>query len=137
MRKNSKKLPKLFHDSFAEKFFKQKLPECPFKLDVHAKHVCKNLSQISSIFCYLRRYICQKTLLMLYYSLVNSHILNEILVWGSTNQTIQYCSNCKSFKMNLYVEQVFSTKSIFCSKLERPAFLQEFWIQGVSFVFLI
>ena len=29
-RKNSKKLPKLFHLGFAEKNFKQKRPECPF-----------------------------------------------------------------------------------------------------------
>ena len=31
LRKNSKKLPKLFHNGFAEKIFKQKRPECPFK----------------------------------------------------------------------------------------------------------
>ena len=31
VRKNSKKLPKLFHQSFTVKFFKQKRPECPFK----------------------------------------------------------------------------------------------------------
>ena len=31
VRKNSKKLPKLFHYGFAENFFKQKRPECPFK----------------------------------------------------------------------------------------------------------
>ena len=30
-RKNSKKLPKLFHFGFAKKFLKQKRPECPFK----------------------------------------------------------------------------------------------------------
>ena len=49
------------------------------KFDVHIKHVCKKLSQICGIFCYLRHYICKKTLLMLYYSLVNSHILYGIL----------------------------------------------------------
>ena len=43
------------------------------KFDVHVKRVCKKLSQLCGIFCYLRHYICQKTLLMLYYSLVNSH----------------------------------------------------------------
>ena len=32
VRKNSKKLPNLFPYGFAEKFFKQKRPECPFKL---------------------------------------------------------------------------------------------------------
>ena len=32
VRKNSKKLPKLFHYGFAAKFFKQKRPECPFKV---------------------------------------------------------------------------------------------------------
>ena len=37
---------------------------------------------------HLRQYICQKTLLMLYYRLVNSHILYGILVWGSTNHSI-------------------------------------------------
>ena len=58
------------------------------KFDVHAKHVCKKLSQICGIFCNLRHYICKKTLLMLYYSLVNSHILYGILVWGSTNHSI-------------------------------------------------
>ena len=31
VRKNSKKLPKLFDYGFAEKFFIQKRPECPFK----------------------------------------------------------------------------------------------------------
>ena len=31
VRRNSKKLPKLFHYGFAEKNFKQKRPECPFK----------------------------------------------------------------------------------------------------------
>ena len=58
------------------------------KFDVPIKHVCKKLSQICGIFCYLRHYICKKTLLMLYYSLVNSHILFGILVWGSTNHSI-------------------------------------------------
>ena len=58
------------------------------KFDVHVKHVCKKLSQICGIFCYLRHYICKKTLLMLYYSLVNSHILYGILVWDSTNHSI-------------------------------------------------
>ena len=46
------------------------------KFDVHVKHVCKKLSLICGIFCYLRQYIGQKTLLMLYYSLVNSHLWN-------------------------------------------------------------
>ena len=36
------------------------------KFDVHIKHVCKKLSQICGKFCYLRHYICQKALLMLY-----------------------------------------------------------------------
>ena len=58
------------------------------KFDAHIKHVCKKLSQICNIFCYLRHYICKKTLLMLYYSSVNSHILYGILVWGSTNHSI-------------------------------------------------
>ena len=31
VRKISKKLPKLFHYGFAEKIFKQKRAECPFK----------------------------------------------------------------------------------------------------------
>ena len=31
VRKNSKKLPKLFHYGITVKFFKQKRPECPFK----------------------------------------------------------------------------------------------------------
>ena len=31
VRKNSKKLPKLFHYGFTEKIFKQNRPECPFK----------------------------------------------------------------------------------------------------------
>ena len=48
----------------------------------------KKLSQMCGIFCYLRYNICKKTLLMLYYSLVNSHILYRILVWGSTNHSI-------------------------------------------------
>ena len=32
VQKCSKKLPKLFHYGFAEKNFKQKRPECPFKI---------------------------------------------------------------------------------------------------------
>ena len=31
------------------------------KFDSHIKHVCKKLSQICGIFCYLRHYICKKT----------------------------------------------------------------------------
>ena len=58
------------------------------KFDVHVKHVCKKLSLICGVFCYLRHYICKKTLLMLYCSLVNTHILYGILVWGSTNHSI-------------------------------------------------
>ena len=38
MRKNSKKLPKLFHYGFAEKFFEQKRPECPFKQQYGIRH---------------------------------------------------------------------------------------------------
>ena len=38
------------------------------KFEVHVKHVCKKLSQTCGIFCYLRHYINQKTLLMLYHS---------------------------------------------------------------------
>ena len=37
---------------------------------------------------HLRHYICQKPLLMLYYSLVSSHTQYGILVWGSTNHSI-------------------------------------------------
>ena len=59
-----------------------------FKFDVNVKHVCKKLSQIYGIFCYLRHYICEKTFLMLYYSLVNLHILYGIVVWGSANHSI-------------------------------------------------
>ena len=58
------------------------------KFEVLVKHVCKKLSQICGIFCYLRHYINQKTLLMLYHSLVNPHILYEILAWGSTNHSV-------------------------------------------------
>ena len=57
------------------------------KFEVHVKHVCKKLSQICGIFCYLRHYINQKTLRMLYHSLVNSHTLYGILAWGSTNHS--------------------------------------------------
>ena len=57
------------------------------KFDVHVMHVCKKLSQICVIF-YLRHYICKKTLLMLYYSSVNSLILYGILVRSSTNHSI-------------------------------------------------
>ena len=67
------------------------------KFDAHIKHVCKKLLQICGIFCYFRHYICKKTLLMLYYSLVNSHILYGILVWAQ--QTIQSYSHYKSFKI--------------------------------------
>ena len=58
------------------------------KFDVHVKHVCKKLSQICGILCYLQHYICKKTFLMLRYSIVSSHILYGILVWGSTNHAI-------------------------------------------------
>ena len=58
------------------------------KFDVHAKHVCKKLLQICDIFCYRRYYINQRTLLMLYHSLVNSPILYGILAWSLTNHSI-------------------------------------------------
>ena len=40
MRKNSKKLPKLYYYGFTVKFFKQKRPECPFNFEP-----CKLLGQ--------------------------------------------------------------------------------------------
>ena len=77
-------------------------------LNVHVEHVCKKLSKICGIFCYLRHYICQKTVLVLYYSLVNSHVLYGILVWGSTNHS------------TLQPLQVLQNKIIYCHNHKNP-----------------
>ena len=45
VRKNSKKLPKLFHYGFAEKIFKQKRPEYPFKTYNRVKYFLPYLSR--------------------------------------------------------------------------------------------
>ena len=58
------------------------------KWNDHIKHLCKKVSQICGLFCYLRHYVRQNTLLMLYNSFVGSHLLYGILTWGSTNNTV-------------------------------------------------
>ena len=49
------------------------------KWNDHIKHLCKKVSQICGLFCYLRHYVRQNTLLMLYNSFVRSHLLYGIL----------------------------------------------------------
>ena len=60
------------------------------KWNDHIKHLHKkvSVSQICELFCYLRHYVRQNTLLMLYNSFVRSHLLCGILTWGSTNNTV-------------------------------------------------
>ena len=58
------------------------------KWNDHIKHLCKKVSQICGLFCYLRHYVRQNTLLMLHNSFVGSHLLYGILTWGSTNNTV-------------------------------------------------
>ena len=58
------------------------------KWNDHIQHLCKKASQICPLFCYLRHYVRQNTLLMLYNSFVRSHLLYGILAWGSTNTTV-------------------------------------------------
>ena len=50
VRKNSKKLPKLFHYGFEEKNFKQKRPECPFKSDACKAIKCAPTTVEPSLF---------------------------------------------------------------------------------------
>ena len=56
----------------------------------HIKHLCKKVSQICGLFCYLRHYVRQNTLLMLYNSFVRSHLLYGISTRGSTNNTVPH-----------------------------------------------
>ena len=58
VRKNSKKLPKLFRYGLAEKNFKQKRPECPIKREFHYLHLVKsthpkatNMQSIQGVGC--------------------------------------------------------------------------------------
>ena len=58
------------------------------KWNDHIKHLCKKVSQICGLFRYVRHYVRQNTLLMLYNSFVRSHLLYGILTWSSTNNTV-------------------------------------------------
>ena len=58
------------------------------KWNDHIKHLCKKVSQICGLFCYLRHYVRQNTLLMLYNSFVLSHLLYGVLTWGSTSNAV-------------------------------------------------
>ena len=58
------------------------------KWNDHIKYLCKKVSQICGLFCYLRHYVRQNTLLKLHNSFVRSHLLYGILTWGSTNNTV-------------------------------------------------
>ena len=58
------------------------------KLNDHVKHLCKKVSQICGLFCYLRHYVRQNTQLMSYNSFIRSHLLYGILTWGSANNTL-------------------------------------------------
>ena len=53
----------------------------------HINILCKKLSRASGIIAKLRHYVDNKILLVIYYSLVQSHLLYGILTWGSENTT--------------------------------------------------
>ena len=56
----------------------------------HIQHLSHQLARLSGIFYRLRN--CdKKTLCMVYHSLVNSRIQNDISVWGTANQTYLEC----------------------------------------------
>ena len=58
------------------------------KWNDHVKHLCKKVSQMCGLFCYLRHYVRQNILFMLYNSFASSHLLYGILTRGSTNNTV-------------------------------------------------
>ena len=57
------------------------------KWDAHIKCICNKLSHISGIFYKMRGLISQEALIVLYYSLVQSHLTYGLLAWESANET--------------------------------------------------
>ena len=58
----------------------------------HIKRVCSNLAQGSWAVLQLRNYVDKATLRMIYFSLIQSHLIYCISSWGSASQKALHCA---------------------------------------------
>ena len=61
----------------------------------HIQHLSLHLSRYSGLFYRIRKFLDQKTLCMLYHSLIHSRIQYGIVTWGTANKTLIHELNIK------------------------------------------
>ena len=77
----------------------------------HIEHIGTKLSTASGAIYILRKYIPQKALMSVYYSLVYSHLQYAIICWGNSFKTIKHKLQVKQNRIIKTLCNKFGTKT--------------------------